>query len=161
MREPLPAQPEEERVLDLYQEILKDCPEDDDAFARYVAQRSLKHPALWQTWIDNSGADLFYWKVCQELVAAHSPMELVPTPLLNWVYEVALGRCREPKRRGRPPDMWARNIVIAQLVSLIVSFGYRDATSSNEGGSACHLVAARMDIDYDAVRGIWKRERIV
>ena len=160
MKEPLPVQPEEERLLDLYERILADVPEDIDSFAGHVARLELQRRERWQLWIDNSD-DWFYWKVCQKLVAAHEPLELVATPLLTWIYQVALDSRPEPKLRGRPPHNWARNIVIAQLVQVIVSCGYRRATSSNEGGSACHLVADRLDdLDYVSVRKIWKRERI-
>ena len=161
MKEPLPVQPVEERVLDLYERILADVPEDMDSFAGHVARLELQRRERWQLWIDNSDTDWFYWRVCQKLVAAHEPLELVSTPLLTWIYQVALGSRREPKMRGRPPHNRARNIVIAQLVQVIESCGYRRATSSNEGGSACHLVADRLDdLDYVSVRTIWKRERI-
>ena len=160
MKEPLAVQPEEERVLDLYEKRLSDVPEDEASFAQHMAGKCLDHRESWQMWIDWSETELFSWMVCQELSFRFYKSDgIVPPPLLDWVCEVAVGLRRKPKRQGRPPDNWARDITIAQLVSVIVSFGYRRATSSNEGGSACHLVADRLGLEYVSIRKIWKRER--
>ncbi|MDE2678193.1 MAG: hypothetical protein F4107_09550 [Gemmatimonadetes bacterium] len=162
-REPRDEEDEEQRLLDYMEFWILRGPEfGRDPFAQRCAADDFHKPDTWAAWVIRSEDSPVAWKVCVVLVKrlrAESLARLVLSPLLNWALDVAVGIRSEPRKRGRDPyanDF--RNLVITVFVAEVRDVGLRPATS-NAQESACHLVAERLGLSYENVRGIWLTER--
>ena len=133
---------------------------DSDTVAQELALLDLgRPPNEWQDWVDLSHECPLAWRVCVALVETlrvEAPLLLFFSPLRDWALDVAQGIRVEPRRPGRDPFAnWIRNLVIVHFVAALRDLGSRPATSNIPGKSACHLVADRLGLSYQAVRNVW------
>ena len=119
---------------------------------------------LFPNLIELSEEDLFIWEMLQAVLAhqrRHRSPESIDGPLLDWALDIAQGKRAPPRRPGRQLMANAgRNGMIAGTVDKIRRMGNRPATSNKQEreSSACHLVADRVHLSYEAVRSIWQDE---
>ena len=144
-------------------------PLDFEDLAEFVAGMLIVQPHLLAPSIALSEEDALTWEVLRSLLRLllQRPEDFPPVPsqaiglLKAWGLEVAAGlRPRPPRRKGPDPRVTPfRHSVIAFTVDRIRRLGRYPATTSNESGSACHLVAERLDLNSDSVRKIWAQQK--
>ena len=169
-REPKSREEEEQRELDHMELMIATVSCNREEAAKRIARRFARlEPKTWKAWIAQSERDPVAWRVCQHLVGEllqdaprdtdpAPPPVLADSPLMHWALRVAQGLLTEPKPPGRDPiKNFFRNYVVASTVQGICDIGIRPATSNKPGWSACHLVADRLGLSYEAVRTIWRR----
>ena len=82
-------------------------------------------------------------------------------PVFDWILDGFLEIRTRPTRRGRDPSTnLFRDSAIGATINEIRDLGIRPATSEKPGWSACHLVAKRVGLSYEAVRSIWLRQKV-
>ena len=82
--------------------------------------------------------------------------------LTEWALDAHAGILKKPQTRGRDKYALAiRDAVIASTVNGIRNLGARPATSRLPDRSACHAVANRIGLSYDAVRTIWQNNQFL
>ena len=81
----------------------------------------------------------------------------IPVALLVWALDVATGTRRPPtQKRGRNGRRNVfRNRSIVTAIAALRGLGI-PATSNTPGRSACHMVADRMNLSYEAIRTVWQ-----
>jgi len=85
--------------------------------------------------------------------------EPVPVRLLLWSLDVADGTRKPPNRpRGRDATQNSlRNRSIVMAIAMLRSGGL--PATSNTGTSACHVVAKKLHLSYEAVRTVWQQNK--
>ena len=107
-------------------------------------------------WIEASKTHRRAWDGLQFLLRTlRQQNQPVPTALLFWALDVADGTNSPPTRkRGRDARQnELRNRQIVMAIKALQSGGL-PATSNTER-SACHVVANKLNLSYEAVRTIW------
>ena len=168
---------DEEYCLDLLEVVLARnvVPQDLDEIAELLSENLKRDPARWHAHIVASEQDALAWKTVKSLVRKvrrQQPGSLAVSTerdadwvaaleqLINWALDCFEGIRSEPRTRG--PDRRSnlmRNVAIAVTVNYIRNLGNRPATSNKPGRSACHVVAARLNLSYEAVRTIWRNSQ--
>ena len=135
----------------------------------------VQQPELVMTCINASKKDRLVWKILT-LLLRKLRLQQVPIDLSNeqeceqwkaarralnaWAVDAHVGILKEPRPRGRD-KRWngLRDAGIAVAVDGIRNLGARPATSKLPGRSACHAVANRIGLSYEAVCTIWQNNR--
>ena len=110
------------------------------------------------------------WKIMQAAVAhlrgqgRDAIRDAIGGPLAEWALDVAEGKLTRPlgETRGRHlKQNLVRDVVIAATVAAIRDLQYRPikASTPDEGGSICHIVADRSGYSYGTVYRVWKEYR--
>ena len=111
-------------------------------------------------WIEASKTNRHAWEGVQLLLRTLRQQNIpMPFALLLWALDVADGTNSPPTRkRGR--DAWQNELRDRHIVMAIdmLQCGGLPATS-NTGRSACHVVADKLNLSYEAVRTIWLARR--
>ena len=83
----------------------------------------------------------------------------IPIALVSWALDIADGTNSPPTRkRGR--ETRRNELRNRQIVMAIVALEGGDLpATSNTGRSACHMVANKLNLSYEAVRTIWRDRR--
>ena len=107
-------------------------------------------------WIEASRTHRHAWEGVQRLLRIlRAQDQPLPLALLVWALDVADETRKPPKRRrgrdARQNEFRNRRILIA--IGMLQSGGL--PATSNTGRSACHVVANKLNISYEAVRTIW------
>ena len=111
-------------------------------------------------WIEASKSNRRAWegveRLLQNLRKHGYPL---PVTLLSWVLDVADGTCEPPNRRkGRDGTQnCLRNRSIVMAIRMLQSGGL--PATSNTGTSACHVVAEKLHLSYEAVRTVWQKNK--
>ena len=169
LRDPKPVQPKEEFLLALVEGLVDDTARLDGLLRKGVASKLKLDSGLHAHLAEESKTGWLEWRVMKAAIAHLREQEpdamrdAVGSPLLAWALDVAEGKRTPPKRpRGRDPlDNVVRDVVIADMVSRIHKLGHRALTGAAKDydGSACHLVAERLGMSYEAIRRIWQNRR--
>ena len=138
-------------------------------------QSVVQQPELVMAYINVSKKDRLVWQVLT-LLLRKLRLQQVPIDFSNkqeceqweaarralnaWAVDAHVGILKEPRPRGRD-KRWngLRDAGIAVAVNGIKNLGARPATSNRPGRSACHAVANRIGLSYEAVRTIWRNNR--
>ena len=111
-------------------------------------------------WIAESKSHWHAWEGVKHLLKTLRKHEHpLPVALLLWALDVADGTRKAPKRRrGRDETQNSlRNKSIVTAICMLQSGGL-PATSST-AISACHVVADKLSLSYEAVRTVWQDNR--
>ena len=83
----------------------------------------------------------------------------LPHTLLSWALDVADGTRQPPnRRRGRDETQnCMRNRAIAIAIRMLQAGGL--PATSNTGTSACHVMAEKLHLSYEAVRTVWQKHK--
>ena len=138
-------------------------------------QSVVQQPELVMAYINVSKKDRLVWQVLT-LLLRQLRLQQVPIDFSNeqeceqweaarralnaWAVDAHVGILKEPRPRGRD-KRWngLRDAGIAVAVNEIKNLGARPATSNRPGRSACHAVANRIGLSYEAVCTIWQNNR--
>ena len=107
-------------------------------------------------WIEASETHRHAWDGVQLLLRTlRQQNKPVPAALQSWALDVADGTNSPPKRkRGR--DTRQNELRNRQIVAAIVMLRcWGLPATSNTERSACHVVANKLNLSYEAVRTIW------
>ena len=135
----------------------------------------VQQPELVTAYINVSTKDRLVWKVLT-LLLRKLRLQQVPIDFSNeqeceqweaarralnaWAVDAHVGILKEPRPRGRD-KRWngLRDAGIAVVVNEVKNLGARPATSRLPDRSACHAVANRIGLSYEAVCTIWQNNR--
>ena len=111
-------------------------------------------------WIDASKTYRHAWEGVKYLLTTlRKSNQPLPVELMSWALDVADGTRKPPHRKrgrdGRQNSL--RNKSIMTAIWLLQSGGL-PATSST-GTSACHVVAERLNLTYEAIRTVWQNNK--
>ena len=111
-------------------------------------------------WIEASKNDRHAWEGVKRLLQTLRKHDLpLPVTLLSWALDVADGT-REPPNRQRGRDETQnclRNRAIVSAIWMLQSGGL--PATSNTGTSACHVVAEKLHLSYEAVRTVRQKNK--
>ena len=162
--------------LDMLEVLLaRVVPHDLDEIAELQAEHLIRHPSRWKVYIAASRTDTLAWKTLRSLLGKlrarqpgsfvvsaehHAEWEAALQRLNGWALDVAQGIRSAPRRKGRDRrSEQLRNASIVATVNGIRNLGTKPATSSKADSSACHVVAKRVNLSYEAVRTIWRNNQ--
>ena len=113
-------------------------------------------------WIAASTTDWHAYKGLQRLYKTlRKHNQTIPKELLYWAADAHGGRLKKPKRkRGRDglQNVLRDRFIVIGVKALEVILGI-PVTSIKAKRSACHLVAKRMNLSYEAVCTIWRSRK--
>ena len=152
----------EQKLLDFMDFMIEQWPSNPRTMARPIAKDLVKKDeAEWLVWFEDAHEDdLFAWNVVMALLARlrqrGEQWRLWRQPFFDWLLDVVQDpRSKPPGSGGRDTNL-TRDIVICTTVRSISDLGIRPATSNKRGWSACHLVAERLHLSYDAIKTVWE-----
>ena len=111
-------------------------------------------------WIEASKNDRHAWEGVKRLLQnLRKHDQAVPVTLLLWALDVADGTRKPPNRRkGRDATQnCLRNRSIVMAIRMLQEGGL--PATSNTGTSACHVVAEKLHLSYEAVRTVWQKNK--
>ena len=111
-------------------------------------------------WIEESTNNRHAWEgVKQLLKTLRLQNQPLPIALILWALDAADGTRKAPnRRRGRDETQNRfRNKSIVTAIWMLQSGGL--PATSNTGNSACHVVAERLNLSYEAVCTVWQNNR--
>ena len=163
-REPKSVLDEEAKYLDFMEWSLARAPAcDRRSLAKRRGKWLAQHQKMWANWFAAAQTNPQAWDAVQALVAELRQRDrtlLFIGPVFDWILDGFLEIRTRPTRRGRDPSTnLFRDSAIGATINEIRDLGIRPATSEKPGWSACHLVAKRVGLSYEAVRSIWLRQK--
>ena len=111
-------------------------------------------------WLAASKTNWHAWRGVQVLLKTlRENNHPIPISLVCWALDVASGRSSEPRRpRGR--DSTVNTYRDRSIVTAVCALrGCGLPATSNTGRSACHMIAERLNLSYEAVRAVWLRHK--
>ena len=143
-------------LLDTLVLLLADAPQETyEDLSQHVAEWLADRPDYWDMWIiDAKEGDYLSWQSVRALVEIlwdSEPERLKDPPLLDWMVEVILGHCPEPRKPQSNPR-WAprlfrfRHRINATIVARLNNLPEGPVIWSERGDSACDLVASRLKL---------------